>query len=56
MSTSTSDLGAWSEAITDESSSAPASLDAELMSILMEVVADMGLDWAVPGMACQVFD
>lgn len=48
MSTCASDLGAWSETLTEEPSSTPASLDEELLNILTEAVADMGLDWAVP--------
>ncbi|XDV44776.1 hypothetical protein PO909_013016 [Leuciscus waleckii] len=45
MSTSASDPGTWSEA---PSEAAPASLDAELMAILTEAVADMELDWVAP--------
>ncbi|XDV32563.1 hypothetical protein PO909_003350 [Leuciscus waleckii] len=45
MSTSASDPGAWSES---PSEGAPASLDAELMAILTEAVADMELEWTAP--------
>lgn len=45
MSTNASDPGAWSEA---PSEAAPASLDAELMAILTEAVADMELEWTAP--------
>lgn len=48
MSTCASYSGARSEANTEKSSSTPAFLDAELMSILTEVLADIGLNWAVP--------
>ena len=45
MSTSASDPGAWPES---PSEGAPASLDAELMAILTEAVADMELEWTAP--------
>ncbi|KAL0146542.1 hypothetical protein M9458_058173 [Cirrhinus mrigala] len=47
MSTSASDPGAWSDA-PSEASCTQTSLDAELMNILTEAVADLELDWAAP--------
>ncbi|KAL0154925.1 hypothetical protein M9458_049188, partial [Cirrhinus mrigala] len=44
MSTSASDPGAWSDA-PSEASCTQTSLDAELMNILTEAVADLELDW-----------